>query len=73
MPLPLQVRFRSLRAQVQETFIIALRHRWNQEHVDDLHDQIAKLQEKVPRAGTAKRYPKRSDTPSTLRFRYPDS
>merc|ERR1719159_207156 len=32
---------------VQETFIIALRHRWNQEHVDELHEQISKLQEKV--------------------------
>merc|ERR1719359_2425899 len=31
----------------QETFIIAIRHRWNQEHVEDLHEQIAKLQDKV--------------------------
>merc|ERR1719321_2075462 len=32
---------------VQETVIISLRHRWNQEHVDDLHDQIARLNVKV--------------------------
>ena len=49
---------------VQETFIIALRHRWNQEHVDELHEQISKLQEKA----TTARATMISPLPSNARF-----